>query len=196
MKILTAEQLERKRAYGREYSKRRWRLYGRTEEGKRRNAESGRKYHAKNRERCAKYRRNYYLAHREEARMRQREWVNKNREHVNSRAKSLRQKNLDHRRAGEKRRREQTKRDVIREYGGACACCGETRFHFLTIDHVGGRRKHGHPKTMAGVVLYAWLRRHGYPKDGFRLLCANCNCSYGFYGFCPHERERQQQAAD
>lgn len=102
--------------------------------------------------------------------------------------------------------------DLIREellvaYGWKCSCCGETRQEFLTIDHapplsvptairtaltVNGASV---PKSSAahrprsGRALYLWLRSRGFPKDGYRLLCMNCNASRGFWGYCPHERE-------
>lgn len=75
-------------------------------------------------------------------------------------------------------------------YGNQCACCGESRHEFLSIDHIGGggtkARQSGFP---AGVRLYARLRKLGWPIE-YRLLCHNCNQAYGFHGFCPHSRER------
>ena len=88
------------------------------------------------------------------------------------------------------------KREVFEAYGGCrCACCGETTFEFLSIDHVdgGGTR---HRKTLgekSSRTLYLWLRRNNFPP-GYRVLCFNCNCSRGFNGYCPHERERQSDA--
>lgn len=77
------------------------------------------------------------------------------------------------------------KQELIAAYGGRCACCGETAFEFLQIDHSngGGGR---HRKTLT-VHMAAHLKAEGYPKNGYRLLCANCNSSIGLYGYCPHE---------
>jgi len=78
--------------------------------------------------------------------------------------------------------------EMIAAYGSACACCGESRFEFLAIDHVyGGGYKER--KRFPGPTLYRHLRKRGWPKDGYRLLCHNCNMSSGFHGFCPHETE-------
>ena len=30
----------------------------------------------------------------------------------------------------------------------------------------------------------------GFPKDKYRLLCHNCNQSMGWYGYCPHQKEK------
>ena len=40
-------------------------------------------------------------------------------------------------------------------------------------------------KTGAGLQFYRWLKKNKYPK-AFRVLCHNCNVSYGLYGYCPH----------
>ena len=77
------------------------------------------------------------------------------------------------------------KRELIAAYGRKCKCCGETRFEFLQIDHIngGGIR---HRRTLT-IHMAAHLKKLGYPKKGFRLLCANCNSSFGLYGYCPHQ---------
>lgn len=90
------------------------------------------------------------------------------------------------RRSGLKRRRE-----LLDRYGGVCACCGESCFEFLTIDHInGGGTKHRQELKRRGDSFYKWLRQEGYPP-GFRVLCHNCNAATGFYGYCPHQRTDQ-----
>lgn len=68
-----------------------------------------------------------------------------------------------------------------------CACCGESEYEFLTIDHVnGGGIKHR--KEMgggSGVDWHKWLKRNNFP-DGFQILCMNCNLAKGKLGECPH----------
>lgn len=80
---------------------------------------------------------------------------------------------------------------MIEGYGGKCNCCGESRYQFLTIDHINNdgaddRRKNN--KT--GIKLYRDLIKQNFPKDRFQLLCFNCNCAKGFFGKCPHEDEK------
>jgi hypothetical protein len=41
---------------------------------------------------------------------------------------------------------------------------------------------------LIGRGFYMWLKRQGFPRDDFRLLCHNCNHARGSYGHCPHER--------
>jgi len=76
---------------------------------------------------------------------------------------------------------------MVSAYGGRCACanCPETNSAFLCLDHVNGDGKAHRVKV--GSHTYADLRRRGWPKEGFRLLCWNCNASTRFGRTCPHE---------
>jgi hypothetical protein len=83
---------------------------------------------------------------------------------------------------------------ALEHYGGfVCACCGETRHPFLSLDHVEGgggseRMRIFGKKYQGGHHFYRWLRLSGYPK-GYQVLCMNCqvgkrdNC-----GICPHKQ--------
>jgi hypothetical protein len=74
----------------------------------------------------------------------------------------------------------------LSHYGGACACCGEDRYEFLSFDHVdgGGNRHRKQLGSKAGKIT-RWLIKSGFP-EGFRVLCHNCNQALGHYGYCPH----------
>lgn len=105
------------------------------------------------------------------------------------------------RRANPERFREQSRREnfrmraaVIKAYGGACSCCGERTFEFLSIDHINNdgaqhRREIG---RSGGHAFYRWLKKNGYPRGNFQLLCYNCNAAKGFFGMCPHQRARKE----
>lgn len=80
--------------------------------------------------------------------------------------------------------------EVLLAYGGRCKCCGERREQFLAIDHVNGDGREEREAHGAGTMFYLYLRRQGFPKDRYRLLCHNCNMSMGLYGHCPHAKER------
>src|SRR3954470_8195665 len=73
--------------------------------------------------------------------------------------------------------------EVIKHYGGQCACCGESEMCFLCIDHIeGGGRKH---RDAVGNII-PWLRSRGFPS-GYRVLCYNCNAAREQNGgVCPH----------
>jgi len=126
----------------------------------------------------------------------------KNREKISEKNKIYRQKNREKIRKKTKihywKNREKLKihrgkikQQVMNHYGGKCVCCKEDKIEFLTIDHVNGDgNKHRRKiKYSGGFGFYLWLVRNNYPNDfPLQLLCWNCNCSKGYYGYCPHER--------
>jgi hypothetical protein len=85
------------------------------------------------------------------------------------------------------------RRETLEAYGGKCQCpcgCSTDEPEFLNVDHIngGGGKQRAEVKCPSGrAPFYSWLRKHGFPKDLFRLLCWNCNCSRGVYGYCPKE---------
>jgi len=94
-----------------------------------------------------------------------------------------------------KKQRELFKIEIISEYGGRCACCGETESIFLNIDHIdnngSSHRKELSKKTglkMTGSNFYRWLKKQGYPKDNYQILCFNCNFAKHVLGKCPHQQ--------
>lgn len=77
--------------------------------------------------------------------------------------------------------------DALAAYGGKCECCGETEPRFLCIDHrYGDGAAH---RAAIKTTIFFWLRKNGYPKDRFRLLCHNCNFASGTKGVCPHSAQ-------
>lgn len=82
---------------------------------------------------------------------------------------------------------------VLKHYGGdppKCACCGESTYQFLSIDHVnGGGNRHRREKR--GNTLFTWLIKEGFPP-GYQILCHNCNQAKGYYGVCPHQTVKQE----
>jgi len=77
--------------------------------------------------------------------------------------------------------------EMIAAYGSACACCGEAQYEFLTIEHM--NRDGGRHRKQVGGNAGVWLdlKRRGWPKDGYAVMCMNCNWGRRFTGRCPHE---------
>lgn len=63
-----------------------------------------------------------------------------------------------------------------------CFCCGEDRFEFLAFDHEGGRGN-AHRRELRIESKRIAIK--------IRLACHNCNSAIGFYGYCPHEIEKE-----
>lgn len=87
------------------------------------------------------------------------------------------------------------KQETITHYGGICACCGESTIEFLAIDHIDGQgniaRRNNSKYASGGVPYYQKLKREGYPQ-GYRVLCHNCNQSFGAWGYCPHQTQKEK----
>jgi hypothetical protein len=82
--------------------------------------------------------------------------------------------------------RKRNRDEMVEAYGGQCSCprCPETNPAFLTLEHVNGTGKEHRAKV--GSHTYADLRRRGWPKGGFTLLCWNCNAMTRGGRTCPH----------
>ena len=124
---------------------------------------------AENPEKINDYQRRWRAANPERRRKYVRTWLEKNREKLKHKFARL-------------------KREIIDAYGGKCVCCGEQAYEFLTIDHINGRPPRRERGKTRGNHMYADLKKAGFPKDEFRLLCMNCNFSRGMYGYCPHQK--------
>jgi hypothetical protein len=85
-------------------------------------------------------------------------------------------------RAARKRKRtaqwcEDIRAEMVAAYGGKCLHCGENDPIVLLLDHINDdakldKKRHGHH---GGWIMYRRLRKIGWPKDRYQLLCHNCN---------------------
>jgi len=79
---------------------------------------------------------------------------------------------------------------AVLSYGGACTCCGESRYEFLTFDHIDGRQS-GKPRVggeLGGAALTRWLHNNNYP-GGIQIMCYNCNNAKHKLGGCRCQTE-------
>jgi hypothetical protein len=87
-----------------------------------------------------------------------------------------------------KAERDKNKKIVIAHYSdgsNSCKCCGETAIEFLTVDHIEGGGSSHRKQIGTGIIHYLLL--NNLPQ-GYQILCFNCNCAKGFFGYCPHEK--------
>ena len=70
-----------------------------------------------------------------------------------------------------KARREQNFKNrklVIQHYSNKtnkCACCVESEYKFLAIDHIEGRKSIGHDRTVGSHRLVTWIIKNDYPES-------------------------------
>jgi|SRR3990167_8177910 len=139
------------------------------------------------------YQKENYQEHREARVAQSRKWREHNREYHRSQSRKYAQEHKSEISHKLKEKRRKLKQSVLDAYGGKCACCNETTYEFLTLDHINGdgaahRRSLGLKQQGETSKLYQTLFDTGFPS-GFRILCFNCNSSLGFYGYCPHHPE-------
>lgn len=90
-------------------------------------------------------------------------------------------------------RREKTiarRQEMIKMLGNGCACCGESEWYKLAIDHVkddgSQKRKSG---DRSGIDIMSAIIRGKLPRSDYQLLCWNCNHSkHRGNGLCIHQR--------
>jgi len=86
--------------------------------------------------------------------------------------------------------RHEARLEAISHYSNGenkCSCCGENNEEFLTLDHPDGGGSKERREKGKGYCTAEALRARGY-IDERRVLCANCNTSFGHYGYCPHDK--------
>lgn len=133
-------------------------------------------------------------------------WVERNREYVRNQArrrywanpeKARAKTNTNRRRAEQSyetraRRYHRQKIAVLKRYSGAqphCACCGESKYEFLTIDHIIPikRKRAG---SHGGEHLFSYLYKRPAQLDVYQVLCFNCNCAKSAGTCCPHVKSK------
>jgi hypothetical protein len=80
---------------------------------------------------------------------------------------------------------------ILDHYGRSCACCGEPREAFLTLDHINNdgsaQRKQSSSTAWRFTMARRALKTGQWPAD-LQTLCFNCNCGRERNGgVCPHQ---------
>lgn len=92
-------------------------------------------------------------------------------------------------RARTKKSRKTLRTTILELLGNVCACCGDTTYEFLAVDHINGGGNQHRKSLKNPCTIYRQIRDDPEFRKLFQVLCHNCNCSRGFHGYCPHERE-------
>jgi len=140
----------------------------------------------------------YYLRNAGKVKKRMRSLYKRKRRIIRARRSELSHKHLAKNAERERLRYLALRREIVAAYGGKCACCGEREIAFLELDHskddgAAHRKKIGR----GSKACYAWLKKRGFPRDGYQLLCANCNQGRKRNGgICPHRAPRVVLGSD
>jgi len=135
------------------------------------------KWTEKNRDKIRGYWQKYYYSHQEEITTRKRKQRIKNEQSYQIRA----------------RRYHRTKIAVLKKYSNGrpkCACCGESKYEFLSIDHIVPQK--GYYKEAGGENLYSKLLKIPTQKKHYQILCYNCNMGKRLNRDCPHKKSQFQ----
>lgn len=135
-------------------------------------------------------------------------WKQRNRDAVNARRRELyalnpqkhRKKQQEYKRGNAKPKvleanrkwslkyRASLRNEMIESYGGKCSCCGEKQHKFLQLDHIENDGYKDRKIHRTSSKLFAHLKKSGWPKNRYQLLCANCNFGKLLNGgVCPHK---------
>ena len=73
--------------------------------------------------------------------------------------------------------RHKTRLEMIEAYGGCCQECAEEDPVVLVLDHINNDAQEDRKvnKHSGGYKMYSKLKQRGWPSEGYRLLCHNCN---------------------
>lgn len=104
-----------------------------------------------------------------------REWRAKNREKANKYSMDRYFKNPKKSQGITNRSRIKVRLDMIKEYGGECSCCGISDVDVLDLDHINNDGADDRKNGLYGYNLYRHVKKIGFPKDRFQILCKNCN---------------------
>ena len=181
------------RCYGREFwLKNQDRLSVKNRERYAKNPQSvlrrNREWAMNNKEKVQASHQRYYETHKAELIPKLREYDRLHPEIGRKSRKRWRERNRETIRARAAIKTRERKNEVIQLLDGArCACCGESRFEFMTVDHINGGG-HQHRRSVGvGGKFYDTVLRDPDAKAKYRILCMNCNFALGIYGRCPRK---------
>lgn len=120
------------------------------------------------------------------------QWQRENRIRVNLKNRRWQKNNRRQVGAYRKTFAARIREEFLAAYGGRCTCCGEWRKPFLTLEHIfhDGAEHLKRLRTKAPVSMLIDLKRQGWPKDRYTILCWNCNCATRYGAVCPHKDAR------
>lgn len=154
------------------------------------NAEQCQKYYYTHKEQCKKTVARWRAANPEKCKLYSKRWATRNKDKLAKRALAYARKRPEHYAMLARRSRRKIRTEFLVEYGGKCNCCGESEFAFLTLEHKNRDGKSHRNQYGTSTQILADLRRRGWPKENYEVLCFNCNRATWELGLCPHRQRK------
>lgn len=135
------------------------------------------KYHQEHREQILQNSKKYFQEHREQRLATQRLYNTTHKEQQKRFNEKWRKENQEKIKKTNRERQKFFKLQVFNAYSSndiKCKNCGISEIHFLTLDHIHGRKVMGHDRNYPSSKLYRTLIKEGFPS-GYQVLCFNCN---------------------
>jgi len=104
-----------------------------------------------------------------------REWRHNNKEKSSEMSKRFQAKHPGITTEWSRKKRIRIRREMVDAYGGKCIRCGIDDIDVLDIDHIDDSGSVHRKNGIHGWRFYMLLKKLGYPKDNYQLLCRNCN---------------------
>lgn len=102
-------------------------------------------------------------------------WRKENRQRANAMALKHYYKDPKKHRLAVDKSRKKSRIEAIIAYGGKCVSCQTTDTEVLDIDHINNDGSKERKENLFAYNLCRKLKKEGYPKDRYQLLCKNCN---------------------
>ena len=128
----------------------------------------------------------FYEANKEKVKATHQAYTKANRDKLRTYHNKWSKENKEKRASSTKRYNNKLRIEFLKAYGHKCECCGESHQRFLTLEHKLRDGSEHRKRTPAGPRMLNELKRLGWPKDNYGLLCWNCNLATRFGDPCPH----------
>lgn len=128
----------------------------------------------------------YYQNNKNSILLRQQNYYRNNTDHVKEIKNRWLMNNVEKNKEVRKKSKTKVREAFLNMYGNKCVCCGETIYEFLTLEHKLGQKGVKRSYKKSGQYAYAEAIKE-YRPDLYEVLCWNCNCAKGRYGYCPHQ---------
>lgn len=104
-----------------------------------------------------------------------RKWRSENRERANKIAINAYNRNPKAHHLRVDKSRKSVRIETLMQYGGKCAKCGIDDIEVLDLDHIYDDGAEERRKNLFAYNLCRKLKKEGFPKGRYQVLCKNCN---------------------